>query len=225
MNRWHLNYRLLEVDKMKRMITVQHTQAVHHVTKMVGGGTNWDLTDLGKEQANNIGLALKAELGVDSNYKIYSSDLNRTRQTADIIGSHLNITPIYRQELREINLGSGTGKTREWFKANVIPRPEALPWIYHRLLPDAESGEEIYYRVSKLVEELSNSKHNEFIIVGHGGSLAIFTACWLNLSVLNLEKTALSGSAGGVSFLSERDDGARMLNVWNDKSYMLPKKY
>ena len=207
---------------MKRIITVQHCQAVHHVNKMVGGVTDWELTELGFEQANNIGIALKEKFGINSDYKIYSSDLIRTRQTADIIGKHLNITPIYRQEFREINLGSATGKSQEWFKANQIPRPNGLPWIYHKVMVDAESAEEVYYRVSRLVDEIENS-YDESIIVGHGGSLSIFTARWLKLPVSILENTALLGSAGGVSFMSERDDNARILNVWNDTSYMLPK--
>jgi len=88
---------------VKRVITVQHCQAVHHVNKMVGGVTDWELTELGLEQANNIGIALKEKIGIDSDYKIYSSDLIRTRQTADIIAEHLSKTPVYCQELREIN--------------------------------------------------------------------------------------------------------------------------
>ena len=208
---------------MKRIITVQHCQAVHHVTNMVGGVTDWALTELGLEQANNIGIALKEKIGIDSDYKIYSSDLIRTRQTADIIAKHLNVTPVYRQELREINLGSATGKSQEWFKLNQIPRPKDLPWLYHKVMVDAESAEEVYYRVSKFADEIENSNDDNFIIVGHGGSLSIFTARWLKLSVSILESTALLGSAGGVSFMSERDDNARVLNVWNDTSYMLPK--
>ena len=34
--------------KMKHIITVQHTQSVHHTNGMVGSWTNWDLTDLEK---------------------------------------------------------------------------------------------------------------------------------------------------------------------------------
>lgn len=208
---------------MKTIITVQHCQAVHHVNKMVGGVTDWELTPLGMEQANNIGKALKEKIGSVSGYKIYASNLIRTRQTADIIGSHLGILPVYRPELREINLGSATGKSKEWFQANQIPRPEGLPWVYHRVMPDAETAEEVYTRVSILAEEMENSADENFILVGHGGSLAIFAECWLKLPVSALEHTAFLGSAGGVSVFTERDDNARVLNVWNDTSYMLPR--
>jgi broad specificity phosphatase PhoE len=208
---------------MKRVITVQHCQAVHHVNNMVGGVTDWELTALGLEQARHIGIALREKIGTSSNYKLYSSDLTRTRQTAEMIAEHLKLTPIYRQELREISMGSATGQSQEWFKINQIPRPNDLPWIYHKMMPDAESAVEVYARVSKVADELEKSTDNDFIIVGHGGSLSLFTARWLNLPISILEKTALLGSAGGVSFMSERDDNARVLNVWNDTSYMLQK--
>ena len=84
-------------QQVKRVITVQHCQAVHHVNKMVGGVTNWELTELGLELANNIGIALKEKIGINSGYKIYSSDLTRTKQTAEIIAKHLRITPVYCQ--------------------------------------------------------------------------------------------------------------------------------
>lgn len=34
------------------VITIQHTQSVHHTNGMVGSWTDWDLTDLGKEQGS-----------------------------------------------------------------------------------------------------------------------------------------------------------------------------
>ena len=47
---------------MKHIITIQHTQSVHHTNGMVGSWTDWDLTELGREQAESIGRKLKEEL-------------------------------------------------------------------------------------------------------------------------------------------------------------------
>jgi len=47
---------------MKHIITVQHTQSVHHTNGMVGSWTDWDLTKLGKKQADSIGKKLEEEL-------------------------------------------------------------------------------------------------------------------------------------------------------------------
>ena len=47
---------------MKRIFTVQHTQSEHHTNGMVGSWTDWNLTDLGKQQADRIAEKLKQEL-------------------------------------------------------------------------------------------------------------------------------------------------------------------
>lgn len=95
---------------MKNIITIQHTQSVHHTNGMIGAWTDWELTELGKQQAFNIGKALRKEI-TNKRYVMYASDLLRAKQTADIIACLLEIVPIYKRELREINLGSATGKS------------------------------------------------------------------------------------------------------------------
>ena len=69
---------------IKNIITVQHTQSVHHTNGMVGSWTDWELTDLGKEQAERIGIRLSAELQ-GKNFTMYASTLLRAKQTAEII--------------------------------------------------------------------------------------------------------------------------------------------
>ena len=44
---------------MKNIITIQHTQSVHHTNGMVGSWTDWDLTELGVQQAERIGCKLR----------------------------------------------------------------------------------------------------------------------------------------------------------------------
>ena len=44
---------------MRSIICIQHTQSVHHTNGMVGSWTDWDITNLGIQQANRIGENLK----------------------------------------------------------------------------------------------------------------------------------------------------------------------
>lgn len=44
---------------IKTIITIQHTQSVHHINGMVGPWTDWELSELGVQQANRIGEKLK----------------------------------------------------------------------------------------------------------------------------------------------------------------------
>ena len=50
---------------MKKIITIQHQQSLQHVNRMIGSWGNWDLTEIGIVQANNIGKHLAAEIGDD----------------------------------------------------------------------------------------------------------------------------------------------------------------
>ena len=43
---------------MKNIITIQHTQSIHHTNGMIGSWTDWDLSELGIQQAENIGRNL-----------------------------------------------------------------------------------------------------------------------------------------------------------------------
>ena len=95
---------------MKHIITVQHTQSVHHTNGMVGSWTDWDLTELGRIQAGRIGKKLKEELAGKA-VVMYSSDLKRAKQTAEEIARYLGVEPILRRELRERNLGKCCGKS------------------------------------------------------------------------------------------------------------------
>ena len=68
---------------MKQIITIQHTQSIHHTNGMVGSWTDWDLSELGIEQAERIGQKLAKQL---SGHKIvmYASDLLRAKHTAEL---------------------------------------------------------------------------------------------------------------------------------------------
>ncbi|MFR7618094.1 MAG: phosphoglycerate mutase family protein [Subdoligranulum sp.] len=65
---------------MKQIITIQHTQSIHHTNGMVGSWTDWDLSELGIEQAERIGQKLAKQL---SGHKIvmYASDLSASKST------------------------------------------------------------------------------------------------------------------------------------------------
>lgn len=103
---------------MKKIITVQHTQSVHHTNKMVGSWTDWDLAEKGIIQAENIGIRLSEELKGEK-VKIYSSDLLRAKHTADIIAQRLVLSVMIRESLRERNLGSAVGKSVQWLRENM----------------------------------------------------------------------------------------------------------
>ena len=120
---------------MKQIITIQHTQSIHHTNGMVGSWTDWDLSELGIEQAERIGQKLAKQL---SGHKIvmYASDLLRAKHTAEIVAKHMGIKPNIRTELRERNLGKCVGKSVQWLRENIEVQEKTID---DRMFSDAES--------------------------------------------------------------------------------------
>ena len=200
---------------MKTIITIQHTQSVHHTNGMVGSWTDWELSELGKKQAENIGKNLAKELSAE--YKIYSSDLARAAQTAEAVGKYLVTKPVFKQELRERDLGEAVGHSVRWLREHM-EKPERS--VDDRLFPSAESRRDEWKRLEPFFDEITSNSEEYIIIVSHGDMLSVFNAMWLGLPVESLEKTELFGVAGGVSFLFENSEGKRFIKKLSDTSYM-----
>ncbi len=202
---------------MKHIITVQHTQSVHHTNGMVGSWTDWDLTELGKAQADRIGAKLRDELsGRDA--VLYSSDLKRAKQTAEAIAKHLGVEPVLRRELRERNLGKCCGKSVQWLREH-IECPEKT--VDDRLFSDGESRRDAWNRLLPFFEEVMAGEEETVIIVSHGDLLSIWNAMFLGLSVESFQRVDIHGPAGGVSRMMVYDDGKRRIRHISDMSYML----
>ena len=200
---------------MKTIITIQHTESVHHTNGMVGSVTDWTLSEKGVEQAENIGKNLAKELS--AKYVMYSSDLIRAKQTAKIVGKHLGLPPILKTELRERDLGEAVGKSVQWLRENM-EKPERT--IDDRLFPSAESRRDEWNRLEPFFKEIMASDNEYIIIVSHGDLLSVFNAMWLELSAESLEKSEMFGLSGGVSFLFENNDGKRFIKKLSDMSYI-----
>lgn len=201
---------------MKNIITIQHTQSIHHTNGMVGSWTDWDLSELGVQQADNIGKNLLNELK-DKKYILYSSDLLRAKHTAEIVGKYLGITPILATELRERNLGRCVGKSVKWMRDNIECQEKSVD---DKMFSDAESRRDEWNRLLPFFNEIMNNGYENIIIVSHGDLLSVFNAMWLAMDVEMLDKGELFGFAGGVSFMHESADGKRFIKQMSDMSYI-----
>jgi len=202
---------------MKNIITIQHTQSVHHTNGMVGSWTDWDLSELGVEQANKIGEKLAKQLE-GKQYVMYASDLLRAKHTGEIVAGHLGITPIIRKELRERNLGRCCGKSVQWLRENLEMQEKTID---DRLFSDAESRRDEWNRLKPLFDEIMASEDENIIIVSHGDLLSVFNFMFLGFPVESLNEFELFGMAGGVSFMFENNEGKRFVKRMGDLSYIV----
>lgn len=201
---------------MKTIITIQHTQSIHHTNGMVGSWTDWDLSELGREQAHNIGKKLAAELS-GKTLVMYTSDLKRAYQTAEIISQYVSVKPVSVFELRERNLGKCVGQSVQWLRENIECQEKTVD---DRMFSDAESRRDEWNRLYPFYQQLIESTDETILIVSHGDLLSVFNAMWLKLPVESLNHGEIFGYAGGVSWLIETNDGKRMIKRVSDLSYI-----
>lgn len=201
----------------KIIYTVQHTQSEHHVNGYVGAWGNWNLTELGKEQAHKIGEWLASHEGCDASFKMYSSDLNRAAQTAEQIQKVLvlpDTSLIKTQALREINLGEGNGKPRDWYNEHVAPAPQKYNPDF-RSFPDAESDRELWKRLYTFYEQLVSASDEKIIIVSHGGALSFLASMLIGDNFKDMQKRKIFGRSGAVSRFIIQPDGSIEISFLN----------
>ena len=92
-----------------RLILVRHGETPWNVTLQYQGQANVPLNERGREQALRAAARL-TRYGVT---RLYSSDLARAWQTAEVIGTTIGLTPVAIPELREIDVGQWEGLTPE----------------------------------------------------------------------------------------------------------------
>ena len=201
---------------MKTIITIQHTQSVHHTNGMVGSWTDWELSELGVQQANRIGKKLKTEL-LQKKFVMYSSDLLRAKQTAEIVGKHLGLTPVLRAELRERNLGKCCGKSVQWLRDNQEMQEKTVD---DRLFSDAESRRDEWNRLKPFYDGIMASKDENIIIDSHVDLLSVCNTMFLGLDIETLNACEIFGLTGGVSHMIVNDDGKRFIKRVSDMSYI-----
>ncbi len=202
---------------MKTIFTIQHTESIHHTNGMVGSWTDWDLSELGRQQAENIGKKLSAELA-GKPVVMYASDLARAKQTAEIVGKHLGLQPILETALRERNLGKCVGKSIQWLKEHIECQEKTID---DRMFSDAESRRDVWNRLSPFFEKMMASEAETVIIVSHGDLLSVFNAMFLGAGVTSLNHFELYGVSGGVSKMYAEESGKRIIKKMSDLSYRM----
>ena len=197
----------------KKVIAIQHVQSAHHGNAMPGGWNDWELTALGKEHAENIGRKLSAELA-GQDWKIYSSDLARARQTAEPLAQYMGLEIHLMKELREMNHSGEEGfeKASLWCMENGI---SPLTFIDPHF-SDTESWEMFWNRTAGCCERIAEDKAENVIIVSHGMSMSVWQYAWLGLGICGF---VYVGEPGGVSFMQIHDNVTRIINRWNDTFY------
>ena len=155
-----------------KIIYVRHGETPDNVERRVQGQTSRGLTERGKEQAKGTALKLRTEK-IDH---IYSSDLRRAVETAEIIaGYHPGVPVTYTKDLRERYYGDWQGKTAA--QVHWVERQKEVYSLGYRPGGDGETIEEIAARLKRVISNAFEKHRNDTVVfVSHGGVGRIFKA-------------------------------------------------
>jgi broad specificity phosphatase PhoE len=134
------------------------------------GFTDTPLNDTGRRQAQGL-----AERVVDRGFRsLWCSDLSRARETAEIVGARIGLTPRPDARLREATRGRWEGYTFDEIKA-------AEPDLYGAWMrggaefrfPGGESLLEQQQRVAATLDDVERESELPALVVCHGGSIRV----------------------------------------------------
>ncbi len=147
---------------MLRVILVRHGETDWNQERRVqGSGSDRELTETGKQQAESIGLRLKQE----RIQAIYSSSLRRALDTARTIARHHRLEVQIEPALNEIDAGELEGesliKIGSYLKELVAAE---RGWDSITRLYGGESLAEVQQRAWRTIQNLTD-KHSDGVIV------------------------------------------------------------
>jgi alpha-ribazole phosphatase len=173
---------------MSKILFIRHAE-----TDMAGtfcGHSNPPLNMRGRAQLSELLRTLNAEPIVE----VYTSDLLRAQETADVIAENRAIKCHLRPALREINFGQWEGLT--WREIEQGHSVYAQRWVaeYPELsAPDGESVSEFERRILAEVNLLTmKAKKGCIAVVTHGGVLRTILCRLLGRSEENAWELASS---------------------------------
>jgi broad specificity phosphatase PhoE len=162
-----------------QLILVRHGESIGNSENRLQGHTDYDLTELGREQAMLTALRL-AELGTSA---VYTSPLLRAGATAQTIGARLGVEPRSLPGVSEYHFGELSGATYAELRQRFANDPvmAAIP-ASERVYPGEEGRQAFYDRVTSSVWRVIDEHAGETVaVVSHGGPIALFCQAVLGL--------------------------------------------
>ncbi len=155
----------------------RHGETEWNIKRIIQGQSNSNLTPNGIEQAKMLCKDLR-DIKFDA---LYSSDLSRAKQTAEIISLEKQLAISASHLLRERNYGSWQGKPMKEYSENIKQALDKLGDISLeerqriKIHEDVESDHEIVSRFITILREVSIINPNKnILVISHGGIMRAF---------------------------------------------------
>ena len=172
---------------MIRLMLVRHGETAWNQERRIqGGSSDVELSEVGRKQAERLGLALK-EMKIDA---IYSSPLKRALDTAQAIASQHKLTVRVESDLREMEVGDLEGVPIAELGANFSQF--LLEWRQGQgleKLPGGESVADLADRVWETVQDIIEKHRREtVVVVSHYFAVVVIICKALGWPLTRLER-------------------------------------
>ena len=154
----------------------RHGESVWNVENKICGATDVPLTQLGRDQAFELGEKIKTETSVKID-EILCSPLGRTVETAKIISDLTGIPYRTEERLTEQALGRYEGAPRD---------SEEFARDRHHFVDSMDGGEttiHVVQRIYNLLDEVkAESDKKTYLLVGHSGIFRVFESYFRDMT-------------------------------------------
>lgn len=173
---------------LKKIILVRHGQSLEDIDPTlhnIKNGKIAELTSTGKEQANQLGLNLRAKIPLTENFSVYMSPALRVQETWTILSNQINspIEIVTDSRIRNLNWGNITSENRssveaQRYKSGVLnftfPEGDHTP-DYVSLLNDF---------IEKIITpcKVNDSEVGILLFITHGFALRVILKYLLDLN-------------------------------------------
>ena len=189
--------------------------------KMAGHLPEVHLNERGQKQAAELAEALK-QLPIKA---VYSSPLERARETAAPLAAALGLEVIFRDGLIETGIGDWAGQ--ELKALSKLPEWKTVQNSPSRFrFPNGESFAECQTRLVSAVESIVKvHKPEEMIVcVSHADPIKLLTAYYLGMPLDTFQRLACDTASLTVLMLSDKGVLLAKLNQYPPFSFPLPEK-
>jgi broad specificity phosphatase PhoE len=194
---------------------VRHGQTNWNIQGKTQGHGNSDLTESGESQAKQL-----AESLVDHNIDyVFTSDLGRAVQTAEIVGNRLGLKVEKTDGLREMGFGVWEGlliKEIQKDYAEVYNTWRNEPHLVN--IPGGETLHIIKERVDKFIEGINEKYDNKrIVLITHSITLRVMLLSFLNSGMENVYRIKQDNTA--LNIVEFKDYGP-VVEKMNDTSHL-----
>jgi len=199
-----------------RIYLIRHAATNFAAEDRFAGASNVQLSEAGRNQASHLSERLAKQPPV----AIYCSPMDRTIETATIIGAPNHIKPIPKDGLREINHGRWEGLSRAEVKAKYPQEIEAWDADPFGFAPEGgETGLSVMARAIPAMREIVEAHPDQTVfVVSHKATNRIIIGYYLGLELKGF-RDRIDQQPACLNIMDFKDSSRARLMLLNDVSH------